>query len=160
MVGSSDGDSLAFSAFAEARSPDGVPVRSRAEVRLWAGRLGLSLEVAHAGGEEMEWEEEEDDAAAADERRAKRSRIIPLPLPHVGLQGNLGCEEGAAARDVQDGTQAITFDKTGVRLETTGFSVVQSAVAGPVMQFKALAPTEISLQPGETVSGSLQLTLC
>ena len=52
--------------------------------------------MAHAGGEEMEWEEEEDrlltancrsppacdlakdPAGVADERRAKRSRILPL----------------------------------------------------------------------------------
>ncbi|CAE7911383.1 hypothetical protein AK812_SmicGene30019 [Symbiodinium microadriaticum] len=161
--GGGDGDSLAFSAFAEARSADGVPVRSRAEVRLWAGRLALSLEVAHAGGEEMEWEEEEDPAGVADERRAKRSRILPLPLPDVGLQGSLCCNEAAGSvggvGGYQDGTKDA-FDKTGVRLETMGFSVVKSASSGSVMQFKTLAPTEIALQPGETVSGSLQLTLC
>mmetsp|Transcript_45817 Transcript_45817/g.85515 ORF Transcript_45817/g.85515 Transcript_45817/m.85515 type:complete len:244 (-) Transcript_45817:18-749(-) len=160
LVGTGDGDSLAFSAFAEARSPDGVPVRARAEVRLWAGRLALSLEVAHAGGEEMEWEAEEEPGEAAAEPSAKRSRMIPLPLPHVGLQGSLACGEGAIAPSgAIDGTAGVAFDKTGVKMETFGFAPVRAATSGPEMQFQVLAPSAITLQPGETVSGSLQLTL-
>ena len=114
-------------------------------------------EVAHAGGEEMEWEEEEDrllpasdlrqpakslakdPAGVADERRAKRSRILPLgtrrcflvltaaphrerlPLPDVGLQGNLCCDEASLAQRL-DESHVLAWGCVG-RLEASAGSV-------------------------------------
>eukprot|EP00931_Biecheleriopsis_adriatica_P079360 TRINITY_DN52762_c0_g1_i1.p1 TRINITY_DN52762_c0_g1~~TRINITY_DN52762_c0_g1_i1.p1 ORF type:complete len:267 (+),score=47.60 TRINITY_DN52762_c0_g1_i1:56-802(+) len=164
LVGCAEGDSATFMAFAETRDASGVPVHARVAVTLSADRLNVALEVSHAGGDEMQWEEEpEADEAPAQESRAKKAKVQALNLPGLGLQGAVPCssDPGAQALASQDASAGITLDKTGLGLQTVGFCAVKTAVAsdGPQMQFQALAPVAITLQPGETVSGSICLAL-
>eukprot|EP00435_Cladocopium_sp_Y103_P030733 s141_g7.t1 len=160
LVGLED-EVLMFSTFAEVKTAEGVPVRARTEVQLGPNRISMILEVSHCGADEMEWEEEQEEAPAdARERSAKRSRILPLHLPHAGLQGSLRCHQGTKVpAEPVDASKGIVLE-SGTKLETFGFSQVKLALAGDVLQFKALAPCEVILQPGETVSGSFDLILC
>eukprot|EP00434_Breviolum_minutum_P022361 symbB.v1.2.019735.t1/scaffold1626.1/size108921/9 len=152
-----------FSTFAEVKTADGVPVRARTEVQLGANRIAMMLEVSHCGADEMEWEEEQEEATAeAQERSSKRSRMLPLHVPFAGLQGSLRCQgTPLVSSELLDASHGVSLDKTGTKLETFGFSQVKLALAGPdILQFKTVAPTEVILQPGETVSGSVDLILC
>ncbi|CAK9023435.1 Uncharacterized protein SCF082_LOCUS16210, partial [Durusdinium trenchii] len=126
-------------------------VRARTEVQLGASRISMTLEVSHAGADEMEWEEDEEpEPLEAQERSLKRSRMLPLHLPHAGLQASLRCQEGmgSVSGEAVDASEGLVLEKTGLRLETFGFNQVKLSTGPETLHFRTLAPTEVTLQPG------------
>lgn len=125
-----------------------APVASRIRFQLWPNRLEVELEVANAADEE--------EAGAAN-----------LELGRCGFEG-VCCGAGEAAASGADvemapGTGAAAAGQpiggTGVRLSVDGFEGVTLAgdPASSVMSFKALATEEITLEPGQALSGQVAL---
>ncbi|CAJ1416570.1 unnamed protein product [Effrenium voratum] len=157
LVGLTDGF-LSFSAFAEARTPEGVPVCARALVQLWRDGISLGLEVSHAGFDDMECEEDGALQEEAPEPSAKRSRMLPLKLPDAGLHGLLRCQGPPVISQETTAVGSVNLEQAGAQVATTGFSVLKLLPGPESLQFRALAPAEVVLRPGETVSGSFQVT--
>lgn len=122
-----------------------APVASRIRFQLYPNRLEIDLEVANAF--------DEDEAGAAN-----------LELGRCGFEGVCcGVGEAAAGADVEmapgRGTAGQPIGGTGVRLSVEGFEGVSLAgdPASSVMGFKCLATEDITLEPGQALSGQVAL---
>lgn len=156
----SDKDEVAFTAVAgPAQTKSGLTVLARASVALWPDQLRLSLEVSHVSADVDMSDEEEEDMAGSLEAKPKRPKVAELSLPGSGLAGSCRCSEAPGGFGQVDASTGVPLGSTGLHLQSSGFTALETSAVDGLLNFKILAPCLVSLRPGETASGSVTLAV-